>query len=338
MIGRVRAKVKFLKIFNGPLIIGISVGLSIAIAVTTSYLIPESVSALTIRGETVVTHDTDGDGIADEVDTLPSTFSNDFSDVGLGGATTGTITNRGAQILTVREEPAPAGVRVSADPSGGASEGTISACGDAALLSLNAGDELVLTCGSVTIQVINGTVEVSFVAVDGTTGTTSISEGNSVTFEPTTFTFTAPSTNSDVVVIIVEGEEFSIDPGGTVQVPFLITIDIKPSSDFNSVLCSSSRGTIAVGIFSKDGFDANEVDVSTLKLEGIPVREIHNRLHPQDLDGAGELDTVVHLSKVDVCQATSNLPLRQSISVTLTGTTSVGQNFEGSDTIRIVRR
>ncbi|HLC25033.1 MAG TPA: hypothetical protein VJJ25_05325, partial [Nitrosopumilaceae archaeon] len=62
--------------------------------------------------------DTDGDGIFDEVDTLPNTVSDDFSDVGLGGTTLGVITTRGNQTLTITEEPNPDGIRITADVSG----------------------------------------------------------------------------------------------------------------------------------------------------------------------------------------------------------------------------
>ena len=53
--------------------------------------------------------DTDGDGIFDDVDALPNTVSDDFSDVGLGGTSSGAITTRGDQILTITEEPNPDG-------------------------------------------------------------------------------------------------------------------------------------------------------------------------------------------------------------------------------------
>ena len=48
--------------------------------------------------------DDDGDGIFDEVDTSPTYLSDDFSD----GTTTGTITNRGDQILAIIDAADPA--------------------------------------------------------------------------------------------------------------------------------------------------------------------------------------------------------------------------------------
>lgn len=93
-----------------------------------------------------------------------------------------------------------------------------------------------------------------------------------------------------------------------------------------------------MGIFTVDGFDAQNVDVSTLELEGVPVTEIHGRLHLEDLDGDGDLDVVVHLDRADLCEATKDLSLKQSVPVTVTGETNEGRPFEGTDTIRIVKR
>jgi hypothetical protein len=103
----------------------------------------------------------DGDGIAEEIDTLPDVHSNDFSDVGLEppGTTSGTITNRGDQILTITEEANPSGVRIAADPSGGATSATVSVCGGLVTLTFGPGDEAIVTCGSAEIEVIAGPVE-----------------------------------------------------------------------------------------------------------------------------------------------------------------------------------
>ncbi len=118
----------------------------------------------------------------------------------------------------------------------------------------------------------------------------------------------------------------------------VVEIDIKPGSDPNSVNCKSKEGVVPVGIFTDEDFDATTVDVTTLELEGIPVAEKHGKVHPEDLDGDGDEDAVVHLEKADVCEATENLPLKESVPVTLTGSTNEGQKFEGIDTIRIVKR
>jgi len=120
--------------------------------------------------------------------------------------------------------------------------------------------------------------------------------------------------------------------------PQVVTIDIKPGSYPNSVDCKSKGGNVPAGIFTDDDFNAALVDVSTLELEGTPVSEVHGRLHLEDLDDDGDLDAVVHLDKGDVCTATVDLPLDVSVPVVLTGATTDDQQFQGTDTIRIIKR
>lgn len=172
--------------------------------------------------------DTDGDGIIDEVDTQPGTFSDQLSDVGLGGTTTGTITDRGDQILTISEEPNPGGVRVTVDPVGGATPATVSACGGASAFELTAGDEMVVTCGSVLVEVIRSTIAMRFIADDATEARVEVAENNTLKFEPTTGTFTVPQTNADPIIVIVEGEEILLAPGKIVS--------IKPKERLASVI------------------------------------------------------------------------------------------------------
>ena len=66
-----------------------------AIGLEKSFENPFDESAITYESVTVVSpdEDQDNDGIHNNVDTQPTTFSQDFSDVGIGGTTTGTITD-----------------------------------------------------------------------------------------------------------------------------------------------------------------------------------------------------------------------------------------------------
>ena len=157
--------------------------------------------------------DSDGDGIEDTVDTVPTVYSDDFSD---GATTSGTITSRGDQILTITDDPDPWGVRIKASPDGGTIPATVSVCGGEEILTLNAGDEGIVTCGSVETMVISGVIEITLVPVVGPPVTTSLGAGNSLTFEADTFTITAPLTNPDIVVLLINGDEFSLTPGETV--------------------------------------------------------------------------------------------------------------------------
>jgi fibronectin type 3 domain-containing protein len=159
--------------------------------------------------------DDDNDGIADDVDPLDTIFSNDFTDAETGGTTTGTIVTRGDQIITVAEEINPVGVRISAAPSGGPTPATIDVCSGAFQFSLTSGDEIVITCGSVIATVVTGPIEMVLIAQDGTTGATSLNTGNSLTFDPVTGAVTAPSTNTEPIVVVVNGQPVTVDPGET---------------------------------------------------------------------------------------------------------------------------
>ena len=194
--------------------------------------------------------DSDGDGIEESIDTEPTVYSNDFSDA---ATTSGTITDRGEQLLSITDEPDPCGVRIVASPAGGIIPATVSVCGGQSILTLNAGDEAVVTCGSVEINVISGIVEVTFVPIDGSPATTSLAAGNSLTFEAVTFTITAPSTNPDVAVVVVEGEEFSLAPGES------LTFNQPPVANAGPDQTAYARGN-GMAEVELDGSDSNDPD------------------------------------------------------------------------------
>ena len=159
--------------------------------------------------------DIDRDGIYNEVDTLPNTSSDDFSDIALGGTSSGSITTRGDQILTITEEPNPAGVRINADISGGSTPATVSVCGGASTIDLSPGDEIVVTCGSVTVKTISGVVEVVLIASDGIQASTSIPSGNEITFEPQTSAINSNPQNTDTIVIMSGNTTIPLSPGSS---------------------------------------------------------------------------------------------------------------------------
>jgi type VI secretion system Hcp family effector len=159
--------------------------------------------------------DDDNDGIADVVDPNPLVPSNDFADDDPEPTTTGTI-NRGDQLISVNDETDPEGVRIVAAPGGGDTPATISACSNTAVISLDAGEGAILTCSSVDVVAVTGSIDVTFTADDGTTGTTTLDAGESVTFEPQTFTVT---NNGDTEVIItVNGNPIPIPSGSSVNI------------------------------------------------------------------------------------------------------------------------
>jgi len=112
--------------------------------------------------------DDDNDGIDDGIDGQSFTFSDAFTD----GTSFGTIASRAGLAVRVRDEAAPAGVRIK--PSGSGGPATVSVCG-LPNLSLSAGNEAIVTCGSATVQTVSGPVTMqigSFLRGSLPTGTT----------------------------------------------------------------------------------------------------------------------------------------------------------------------
>ncbi|PQP35456.1 hypothetical protein C6A37_02395 [Desulfobacteraceae bacterium SEEP-SAG9] len=177
-------------------------------------------AAIDIGADEYIDPDSDGDGIEYGIDIDPTVFSSEFSDA---ETTYGIIIDRGDQVVTVIDLPDPNGVRIAA--SGGDTPASVSACGGSAIFTLNDGDVITFTCGSVKIEVISGPVKISFVADDGTTATTTLDAGNILTFEPETLIITAPDTNTENAVIVVDGKEFAIEPGESVELDITIVID-----------------------------------------------------------------------------------------------------------------
>ena len=162
--------------------------------------------------------DTDGDGIFDVIDLEPLVFSNDFSDVPISGTTFGSIATRGDQILRITELPNPSGVRVEADVSGGFDPAVVDFCGGVASLAFDAGDGANYNGCSSTIEVTQGIVEITFFA-DGTISTTSLSEGNSLTFDEDNLTISADPSNTEDVIVFVDGMQIILSPGEMITLP-----------------------------------------------------------------------------------------------------------------------
>ena len=168
--------------------------------------------------------DSDGDGISNGVDLSPTVYSDEFSDRGQGGSTTGEILDRGDQELSVRDFPemmptdlfnpgAWAGVEVYADSSGSGRPAIVTFCGGAHLFDLHPGEMVRIFCESATIQVYRGAVEVTFVATDDRNATASLPAGHMVTFYPDTFTAAADPYNLTAVTLTVDGAADVIAPG-----------------------------------------------------------------------------------------------------------------------------
>jgi hypothetical protein len=267
--------------------------------------------------------DADADGIEDSIDTAPSVYSNDFAQ----GSTSGTIVARGDQTVLVTDAPDPDGVRIEASASGGPAPAQVSVCGGAAF-TLDAGDAVVATCGSIDIAVVQGTVEITFVAADGTQAETSLNAGNAIAFEPQTCTITAPASNPDSVVVIVNGGEIILAPGESKTLA-QVDIDIYPNRTPNQVYLSRNY-TLYVAILGSANFDVTTVNSSTVKFgrtgtEASPVRAPIMR----DLNADGLTDAMYGFMTFDC-----GFQLGDTEGV-LTGKTTAGIDVIGRDSVLV---
>ncbi len=137
------------------------------------------------------------------------------------------------------------------------------------------------------------------------------------------------------LVLVIAG--FGVMQVATVNAAetLIVSIDVKLNKDPNKISCKSKDGSINMVIFGSTNFVIRNIDVSSLKLEGKSVTEIHGKIHQKNLNGDNNPDAVIHLSKADVCSALSSLPLGQFVSVKLSGLVNNGQSFEGTDTLKI---
>jgi len=176
----------------------------------------------------------------------------------------------------------------------------VSLCGGSANLELKGGDEVVAPCGSVGITALKGMVLIQYVAADSSTAITSLGEGNSLVFEPTTFNFTAPPTNPEPVVIVVQDKEYSIIPGESFMV---VKIDIKPGS-FPNCFNLNQKGVIPVAILGSSILNTEAIDVSSLSLQGVKFKLVGKKspqylAHYEDIDGDSDLDLVIQFEDSD---------------------------------------
>jgi hypothetical protein len=260
--------------------------------------------------------DADSDGLANLVDTAPTTFSNAFSDVGLnGGATTGTITSRGDQVLTITDALNPAdGIQILSGATGGSTPATIIIDGGAtnlggqATLTINAGANLIATHGSVILNVIAGTVGVSFKADSGAVvASASLPPGASLTFKPDTVTFVATSTNTQpavqVVLVGASGQQATASLAGGNEIVFNPqtfavtapvsnpqpvqitaangeTITVSPGHTVSATVQAvtidiqpeslnlDSNGVLTVMIFGALNFNVSQINVASVRFAG----------------------------------------------------------------------
>lgn len=126
--------------------------------------------------------------------------------------------------------------------------------------------------------------------------------------------------NGKYVIVAIDGFRLTID----------VSIDIKPGSDRNPINLRS-KGNIPVAILSSDTFDATQVNWETVRFGPSGATERHQRVHVKDADYDGYMDVVLHFKTRDTGILCGDK------ETTLTGETFSGEEFAGSDVIKIIK-
>jgi Tol biopolymer transport system component len=146
--------------------------------------------------------DADGDGVVDTIDTGVGSFDD-------GAGSFGSIVDAGGLTVLVEDALAPDGVRITV--GSGPGEASFSACG--VTLTVSAGSEVVVTCGSIKVQVVTGAARVvlggGLVVVSVPTGVTAkvTDTGNGG--------FSVQNLGGGNVTVIVDGLIANISSGAT---------------------------------------------------------------------------------------------------------------------------
>jgi Ca-activated chloride channel family protein len=151
----------------------------------------------------------------------------------------------------------------------------------------------------------------------------------------------------DLPVEAAEAAVNYLDPSGVAQsqsIPqafitvtgkILVSIDIKPGSDPNSINTKAENGVIPVAILTTSDFNALQVDHTTVTFEG--AREAHvdkmtgvARRHEEDVDNDGDIDLVFHFRHYE-----TSLTSASTVGV-VKGMTYSGVAIEGTDSVRML--
>lgn len=141
--------------------------------------------------------------------------------------------------------------------------------------------------------------------------------------------------------VFIQAESFSDKPQPTAE------IDIKPTSCPNPIN-TKSKGVLPVAVLGTDTFDVNEVDVSTIQLEGVaPIRssiedvatpfggDLDNELSCTEDGADGFLDLTLKFKTQDIINAISPVADGDILVLELTGDLLDGTTFASQDIVII---
>ncbi|MHC5185292.1 MAG: hypothetical protein ACYSPI_13630 [Planctomycetota bacterium] len=125
-----------------------------------------------------------------------------------------------------------------------------------------------------------------------------------------------------------------------------IEVDIKPTSCPNPINVKS-RGVLPVAILGTEDFDVSDIDVASLRLEGVaPIRSGYEDVSTPLVEGEacdcntegpdGFLDLTLKFNTQEIIAALDGLSSGDELELQLTGATLDGIPFEGVDCVIVV--
>ena len=148
--------------------------------------------------------------------------------------------------MTITDAAAPDGVWVTV--GSGAGQATFSVCGGFTV-KVSAGGKAAITCGSVTVDVVQGAAEVS--VGDGSV-VVSISEGALTKVSDNgDGTFAVKNLGDQPVTVSVDGNEQTVDPGGSTQVE-PPPADVPPTAVDDSASVNKDSGATPIDVLAND--------------------------------------------------------------------------------------
>ena len=278
--------------------------------------------------------DSDHDGISDNIDPDPA-----YSDCFEHGATTGCITDRGDQELTITEHgdhvilqadcsggELPAGITVPCNPVFDVEE--IDAC-----------ESLEVQCGSAIVRARTGSVVVRLEGIvvrleGGAEMTATEGVGGVLLIEN--------SGDQGVVSIEYGGQTHGLEPGQSFDL-INVNLDLKPGSCPNP-LSVKARGVVPYAVLGSQDLDVHTIDPVTLRVEGVaPLRwAVEDVAAPAGIingkddcvedcteDGAdGYEDLTLKLDARELIQALGGIEDGDCLVVTITG--NLKEEFGGT--------
>ena len=136
------------------------------------------------------------------------------------------------------------------------------------LVPADNGGHLLLTSKNVFMTVTNGIVAMNLMAGNGTLISLVASSGNSIEFEPYSFTITPSVTNTRSVTALIEGVEFFIPPGESTRFVEIYTIQNDRINDRDQ----GSYGFLPIAIFGSAYLDVSNIELDSLLLQHLAAK------------------------------------------------------------------